>query len=373
MTIGLLRTEPHLAEKTAELLPQREGRVDHDQKPAAAREIVRQQGCFSRRIGATRADFGHHVCSPAEWPTASSARSGVRCSRVSSSPVAAGRDRLARLAECLRRPAPRGPSASRHASSESAAGPSATDLAMSAHEADDIDLLFQDPQCRDRPSVRDRRCSRRRLADLRPAAALCCRLEPRTRAPSPAPCRGRLPGTGNVGSGAPRSSASPWPCGRSHPNDCRNRISETSVLSPSRTDSSCGGGVLAASRLRSRNTSWWNDRDVRQDRQRRWRRPRAAMLKSIARNREPGIRGGNRSAEREQQQHGGAPRRKEQDVRSPLVPMLRRAERAQDERGDGERQDWKPGECTRHCDSARRQRHASARTLRNKVSMAALR
>jgi hypothetical protein len=46
--------------------------------------------------------------------------------------------------------------------------------------------------------------------------------------------------------------------------------------------------------------------------------------------------------EHEQQQDGGAPRRKEQDVRTPLVPMLRRAERAQDERGYGEGQDWKP-------------------------------
>src|SRR5689334_3477906 len=98
----------------------------------------------------------------------------------------------------------------------------------------------------------------------------------------------------------------------------------------------------------------------------------SATLKSIARNREPGMRGGNRSPNTNSSRtaaHQAAKNRMFESLSSqrcdaPSAPRISAAT-ARARTGSHE--------SVRDIANARRQRHASARTLRNKVSIAALR
>ena len=147
MTTACSELRPDLAEQTAELLPERKGRVDHDQEPAAVREIVRKPGCFFRQISVTRTDFGHHVA----------VRRNCRHRRQHDRPhgVAKRRHRQLQPVETVRL-ALQKVSGSRylvapqrlHMREMEVRRTLGDALAVPGHEADDIDLLLQDPQGR---------------------------------------------------------------------------------------------------------------------------------------------------------------------------------------------------------------------------------
>ena len=200
---------------------------------------------------------------------------------------------------------------------------------------------FSEPAGSQRPSGRDPRCSRRQLAGRRPPAPRCYTLEPRT-------------ARAFAGS-LSMSTAEKWKCrilarrDRQQvlgvdrvrdPNDCRNR-------STRRRSSVRPGPIQTAEEV------YWRPRGSRPDRHRggtsrhspgrprRWRRSRARCCTASRGTANPRSAAGAEARARTAE-HGGTPAAEEQEVGTAFVPMLRGAERAEDERGDCQHQDEKP-------------------------------